>query len=95
VNDNLNVRLSISRCRAFRRINSWRLQLGTPWNPDVTILARLAPGNDKILDYFCVPASKRVISQITISPATPPTDEVEQFENLDFLQDLAEWGRRR
>jgi hypothetical protein len=62
----------ITRCRAFKHFNSWRLQLCSPWKPDVSIFARLAPGNETILDYFCVPASKERRTQITVSPQTSP-----------------------
>ena len=94
VNDRLNVRLSIVRCRAYKRINSWKLQLNSPLKPDVTVFARLAPGNETILDYFCVPQSRRKLTQITVSPLTPPTRDVEQFTDLAFLKDFAQWGRR-
>lgn len=95
VNDNLNMRIGITRCRAFKRFNSWRFQLCTPWDPDVSIFGRLAPGNEGILDYFCVPASKEKRAQITISPQSPPPHDVQQFEDLGFLRDFAGWGRRR
>jgi DNA invertase Pin-like site-specific DNA recombinase len=94
VNENLNMRVCITRCRAFKRFNSWRLQLYSPWKPDVSVFARLAPGNETILDYFCVPASKEKRAQITVSPQTPPSRDVQQFEDLGFLQDFARWGRR-
>jgi len=92
INDNLNVRLSITRCRTLKRIESWRLQLSSPYNPDVTIFARLAPGNETILDYFCVPQSN--LRQITVSSLTPATREVQRFTDLTFLRDFAAWGRR-
>lgn len=94
VNSNLNVRICVTRCRALKRFNSWRFQLCSPYKPDVSIFARLAPGNETILDYLCVPASKGKLAQITISPQTPPPRDVQQFEDLGFLQDFAEWGRR-
>lgn len=94
VNENLNVRVCITRCRAFKRFNSWRLQLCSPWEPDVSIFARLAPGNKAILDYFCVPATKEKRVQITVSPKTPPPRDIQQFAHLEFLRDLAKWRRR-
>lgn len=95
INDNLNIRIGITRCRAFKRFNSWRLQLCSPWNPDVSIFARLAPGNEAILDYYCVPASAKKRAQITISPQSPPPPDVQRFDDLGFLQDFARWGGRR
>jgi DNA invertase Pin-like site-specific DNA recombinase len=94
INDNLDLRIGITRCRAFKRFNSWRFQLSSPWNPDVSIFARLAPGNEATLDYFCVPASKEKRVQITVSPQSPPPRDVQQFADLGFLRDLAKWGRR-
>jgi DNA invertase Pin-like site-specific DNA recombinase len=94
VNENLNMRVCITRCRAFKRFDSWRLQLCSPWTPDVSIFARLAPGNESILDYFCVPASKELRTQITVSPQTPPPRDVQRFNDLGFLQDFATWGQR-
>jgi len=72
VNENLNLRVCITRCRAFKRFNSWRFQLCSPWKPDVSIFARLAPGNETILDYFCIPAGKERRTQITVSQQSPP-----------------------
>ncbi len=94
INEKLNVRLSLSRCRVHSRINSWRLPLISPYKPDVTIFARLAPGNETILDYYCAPSTKKDLSQITISSQTPATRDIEQFSNLAFLKDFAEWGRK-
>jgi DNA invertase Pin-like site-specific DNA recombinase len=94
INENLNVRAGITRCRAFKSFNSWRFQLSSPWTPDVSIFARLAPGNETILDYFCVPASKEKRAQLTVSPQSLPPSDVQQFTDLGFLQDFARWGRR-
>jgi hypothetical protein len=60
-----------------------------------SIFVRLAPGNETILDYFCVPASGERRAQITVSPKTPPPRDIQQFDDLGFLQDLARWGRRQ
>ena len=94
INENLNVRLSLARCRTRTRINSWKLQMRSPYKPDVTIFARMTPGNETILDYFCVPRSKKTLAQITVSPQTPATRDLEQFNDLTFLKDLAEWGKK-
>jgi len=95
INENLNLRISIARCRPLRRINSWRFQLCSPYEPDVTVFARLAPGNEAILDYFCVPGSRKKLAQITVSSQTPVNGRIEQFHDLTFLKDFAEWGRKR
>ena len=95
INENLNMRLCISRCRTFKRFNSWKFPLVSPHMPDVSIFARLTADNAAILDYFCVPTSKKSRVQITLSPQSPPPNDVQQFLDLAFVQDFANWGRRR
>ena|ERR1035438_3923575 len=94
INDNLNVRLSIARCCASKRCKSWKFQFHSRFKSDVTICARLAPGNTTILDYFCIPKSPEMPWQITVSTLTPPPPGVDRFSDLAFLRDLARWGRR-
>jgi DNA invertase Pin-like site-specific DNA recombinase len=94
INDNLNVRLSMVRCRALKRTDSWRLQFHSPFQADLTVFARLAPGNETILDFICVPQSQRAPRQITVSAVTPLTRDVQQFSDLGFLKDLARWRQR-
>ena len=92
VNENLNVRASITRCRTLTRINSWRFQLCSPFNADVTVFARLAPGNEAILDNFCVPQTRK-LRQFNVSSQTPIPRYVQRFSDLTFLQDLADMGK--
>jgi DNA invertase Pin-like site-specific DNA recombinase len=91
INEDLTMRIGITRCRAFKRIHSWRFQLATPYKPDVSIFARLTPGNERILDYYCVPGGEPRLTQITVSPITTPPAYVQRFEDLAFLEDLAKW----
>lgn len=95
INEKLNVRLVLARCRTSGNVNRWRLQFGTPLKPDVTIFARLAPGNEAILDHLCVPTRKDHPGRITLSSQVRFPRDVQRFDGLDFLRDFAEWGRRR
>jgi DNA invertase Pin-like site-specific DNA recombinase len=92
INANLNMRLCISRCRTFKRFSSWKFPLVSPYMPDVSIFARLTTDNTGILDYFCVPTSKKSRVQITVSPQSPPPNDVQQFSDLAFIEDFANWG---
>jgi hypothetical protein len=83
----------IVRCRRRREIDSWRFRVHSPLAPDVTIAGCLAPGNASILEYFCIPSAKGR-SYVTISRATRLPCDVQQFDDLGFLQDFASWGRR-
>ena len=96
INETLfNVRLVLTRCLSVAGVNRWRLYFPKTLKPDVSIFARLAPGNEEILDYFCLPTRKNQPGRITVSSLTCPPRDVQHFENLGFLSDFAEWGRRR
>jgi hypothetical protein len=72
-------------------VDSWRFNVHSPLAPDVTITARLAPGNASILDYFFIPSAKgRRYSGASVLPS-----DVQQFDDLTYLQDVAKWGRGR
>ena len=94
INNTLNVRLSIARCCTRKRCKSWKCLFHSPFKSDVTVCARLAPGNATILDHLCVPQSPGMPWQITVSTLTPPPPGVDPFSDLSFLKDLALWGRR-
>jgi hypothetical protein len=66
----------------------------SPLKPDVTILARLTPGNEAILDYLCFPTRKIEPCKVTLSSKLGPPRDIQQFSDLAFVQDFANWGRR-
>ena len=75
-------------------VDSWRFNVHSPLAPDVTITARLAPGNASILDYFFIPSAKGR-RYIVISRALVMPSDVQQFDDPTFLQDFAKWRRGR
>jgi DNA invertase Pin-like site-specific DNA recombinase len=95
INETLNVRLVLTRCISVSGVNRWRLHFPKSLQPDVSIFARLAPGNEEILDYCCVPTRKNQPGRITLSSLTCPPRDMQRFENLGFLLDFADFGRRR
>ena len=95
INDTLNIRLVLARCRTSKGVNRWRLQFATPLKPDVTIFARLAPGNETILDYVCVATTKEQPRRITVSSQARLPPGIQRFDDDGFLRDFAEWGRPR
>jgi hypothetical protein len=94
INEKLRMRVFIGRCRRMREVDSWRFNVHSPLSPDVTIAARLAPGNASILDYFCIPSAKGR-RYIVISRALVMPSDVQQFDDPTFLQDFAKWRRGR
>src|SRR5262249_41119946 len=57
INDEFTASLSIARCREVREADyRWMVRFDTSLNPDITIAARMAPGNVTILDYYLFPS---------------------------------------
>jgi DNA invertase Pin-like site-specific DNA recombinase len=57
VNDEFTAGLSLARCREVREADHrWIVRFDTSLNPDITIAARMAPGNTTILDYYLFPS---------------------------------------
>ena len=57
VNREFTVALSIARCREIHeREYRWDIRLNTSLLADITVSARMAPGNTSILDYYLFPS---------------------------------------
>jgi DNA invertase Pin-like site-specific DNA recombinase len=82
VNDDVSLRVIVSPCRARKRFQRWKLNLYSPLEPDLTVIARLAPGNDAILDYYCIPWSARSPKQFAIGRKSG--NEMESYRNNDL-----------
>jgi hypothetical protein len=89
VNENLKIRIIISPCHARKRFDRWILHLHSLLKPDVTLIARLAPENKVVLDYFYLPRSEKAPSQITVGFTIFGALDVHRFNDLAFLKDVA------
>lgn len=57
INDEFTMALSIARCRDLHECEyRWVIRFETSLDPDITIGARMAPGNTTILDYYLFPS---------------------------------------
>lgn len=90
VNDEFTASLVLARCRetqggGFR----WLLRLDTSLAPDITIGARLAPGNETVLDYYLIPSIECLAVRICLAPENGFTLDVYRFADLSFFLGLA------
>jgi hypothetical protein len=96
LNGGLTVRLSVTRCRSFGQSYGWLLRTHSANAPDITVFARMEPGNEKIKDFFCVP--KQEIGQLTqeIVHGTAGS-QFERYKSADFsfLQVIAQRSRTK
>jgi len=67
---------------------SWKLFLKYPDRIDGNIVARLAPGNKEILDYFHIPWKAKSPGQITVREKKFGELESRRFTDLEFLADI-------
>jgi hypothetical protein len=57
INEELTAAFSIARCREnHEQAYRWVVRFDTSIDPDITIAARMAPGNTSILDYYLFPS---------------------------------------
>jgi hypothetical protein len=77
-------------CQTRERGQHWSIRL-TPSLPDVTIAARLKPGNMEIQDYYLFPNLDRLAKRLFLTKENQCRIDVYRFESLDFFLSL---GRR-
>jgi DNA invertase Pin-like site-specific DNA recombinase len=89
VNNELTVSVILSRCHptptgSFR----WQLRLDRSLNPDVTIAARLMPGNEQIIDYYFFPSMDALEERIRLKQVNALSLDVYHFNDLSPLLNL-------
>jgi DNA invertase Pin-like site-specific DNA recombinase len=88
-NERFTIRLSVALCHPAGRPNRWILRLHSPLKPHITLIARLTPGDEKFLDYFCFPRGTHSLRQLTVAPVNPMTVDRHRFRNLaSLLEDV-------
>jgi DNA invertase Pin-like site-specific DNA recombinase len=89
LNGRLRIRVSATRCRPLGKSHGWLLRLHSPTKPDVNVIARLEPGNEKLQDYFCIPGGRlRGLKQITMRPGSKSVFDQYWCGDLTFLSSL-------
>ena len=90
VNDEFTVSIVLARCRDIRAGTfRWLLRLDASLAPDITLAARLQPGNQEILDYYLFPGIDSLSEQLRLAPQNSFVLDVYRFEDLSFFFDLA------
>jgi hypothetical protein len=90
VNQEFTASLVLARCRETAAGNYlWLIRLDNSITPDVTIAARLKPGNQDILDYYLFPGMDALAEQLRLAPTNGTVLDVYRFENLNFFRSMA------
>ena len=89
INRELNVSLILSRCQESQSGSQrWHLRFDTELVPDITIAARLRPGNESIQDYYIFPGIDLLKKRLRLAPANGVCLDLYRFDNLDFFFNL-------
>ncbi|HEY6349027.1 MAG TPA: recombinase family protein [Candidatus Angelobacter sp.] len=92
VNQEFTASLVLARCQQTRAgHHRWLVRLDNSLAPDLTIAARLYPGNQDILDYYLLPGLDTLSARLRLAPENGLTLDVYRFDNLNFFLRM---GRR-
>lgn len=91
INHEYSASLVLARCRpTYASGHRWMVRFDSVLKPDITIAARLTPGNDTVLDYFLLPALAELGTQLRLSEENPLPLDVYRFQDLEFFSAIAE-----
>ena len=90
INDEFTVSFFLVRCRETKRRGyRWQFALSpTPNRADITIAARMAPGNKSILDYYLFPGLGQLSEWLDLALENSVILDSHRFTDLSFLMDL-------
>lgn len=90
INNEFSVSAVIARCRTTTagRLH-WKVRLDTGLLPDITIVMRMAPDNEHVLDYYLLPSIDVMLPKLRLLQRNPFGLDAYRFSSLDFFLDLA------
>ena len=89
VNDEFTLFLMLVRCRHTKRGSRWVMQPDRCPEADITVAARMAPGNESILDYYLFPQFRNFGNYLDLATDNGFVLDVHRFPDLSFLINLA------
>jgi DNA invertase Pin-like site-specific DNA recombinase len=90
INHEYTVSLLLSRCQETRaKSQRWRLRFDTGLAPDITIAARLNPGNQSVKDYYLLPQIDLLWKRLSLAPENGVLLDLYRFDNLNVFLNLA------
>ena len=94
INQEFTASLVLSRCReTLTGKYRWLIRLENALDPDITIGARLTPGNEEILDYYLFPKIETLAAQLRLAGDNGILLDAYRFESLDFFFRMARRAR--
>ena len=90
INTEYTVAVVLARCQTTPAGSlRWIIRLDGALKPDITIAARLKPGNESVLDFYLLPSIAEVGDSIRFASHNPLSLEVFHFSDLSFFVTIA------
>jgi DNA invertase Pin-like site-specific DNA recombinase len=89
VNGQFTTLVKICYCNETPSGTCWSVHFDRSLHPDVTIAARLKPGNAEILDYYLFPSLDQFTKRVSLTMENEQRLDVYRFDNLDVFLSLA------
>lgn len=89
INEEFTASLVLARCRELPTCLRWIVRLDVSLAPDITVAARLQPGNQAIMDYYLLPNIDELSEELNLSAENGFVLDVYRFTDLSLLFDLA------
>lgn len=91
INREFTASLVISRCQETAAGSlRWNIRLETGLSPDITVVVRMAHGNNEPLDYYLLPAIDMTLPRLRLAEENGISLDIYRFDNLDYLHRLAQ-----
>ena len=89
VNDEFTASVVFARCCEIGPERfQWLVRLDASLAPDITVVARLRPDNENILDYYLLPGIDSLAERIRFRRENGLLLDVYRFEDLSFFVEL-------
>jgi DNA invertase Pin-like site-specific DNA recombinase len=90
INGEFTASLVLARCQQTSvGSQRWNIRFDAGLLPDITIAARLAPGNEDILDYFILPSVDVLWKRLRLASENGVGLDLYRFDNLKYFVALA------
>lgn len=96
VNHEFKVSVVFARCQSSDAGHKkWNIRFDTTLRPDITVAIRLAPGNERPLDYYLLPSLDFGQARIRLAEKNAIELESYRFDTLDYLYGMGSQIRLR
>lgn len=90
VNGEFATSIVITRCReTFAGSLRWHIRFDTQLRPDLTVVVRMEPGNERRRDYFIFPMIDLPIPRLRLTPYNGVALDAFRFDTLDQFFEMA------